>query len=59
MLDWWRIQGVPDVPHEPPWCLALAAGLQRSLLAGYNGERIAAATWPAAERRVTVIEMTG
>jgi pimeloyl-ACP methyl ester carboxylesterase len=59
MLDGRRIDGNPDVPHESTLRLELPLGPQRSIVAQYNGERIAAATWPLAERRVTVIEMTG
>jgi hypothetical protein len=54
-----RVDGTPDVPHEAVLRLELPMGPQRSVVAEYNGERIAAATWPMAERRVTVIEMTG
>ncbi len=59
MLDGRRIDGAPDVPHEATLRLPLPAGPQRSVVAEYNGERIAGVTWPMTDRRVTVIEMTG
>ena len=59
MLNGQRVDGAPDVPHESTLRLALPADGQRPVPAEYNGERIVGATWPMAERHVTVLEITG
>jgi hypothetical protein len=52
------VGGPPDVPHENTLRAVGPAGTQVPMQVVHNNERLAGLTWPLAERRVTVIELT-
>jgi len=52
------IAGPPDIPHENVLRAVGPAGGQVTMPVAYNGERLAGLTWPLAERRVSVIELS-
>lgn len=52
------IAGPPDVPHENVLRAVGPGGTQIPMQVAYNGERLTGLTWPLAERRVTVIELS-
>ncbi len=52
------VGGPPDVPHENMLRAIGPADTQIPMQVVHNNERLAGLTWPLAERRVTVIELT-
>ena len=50
------VRGPPDIPSESTLRAASPDGPQSTIVVHFNTERIAALTWPLAERRVSVIE---
>jgi pimeloyl-ACP methyl ester carboxylesterase len=57
-LDGKPLPGIgPGVPGLSGARLTLPAGAARTVVGEFNGERIAARTWPASEGRVSVIEL--
>ena len=57
-LDGRPLPGIgPGVPGLSSARLVLPAAASRTVVAEFNGERIAARSWPAAEGRVSVIEL--
>ncbi len=51
------VQGEADIPHESI-LRATGPATPQSIPVLYNGERITARTWPIAERRVAVVELS-
>jgi triacylglycerol lipase len=52
------ISSPPDVPHENVLRAVGPGGTQIPMQLAHNSERLAGLTWPLAERRVTVIELS-
>ncbi len=55
-VDGRRMEGAAGVPQISVFHLALPQQPQRSMETIFNSQRLAAMTWPLAERRVTLIE---
>ena len=52
------VTGPPGIPHENVLRAVGPGASQVSMQVAYNAERLAGLTWPLAERRVTVIELS-
>lgn len=52
------MSGQPGIPHENTLRAIGPAAPQTSMQVQFNSERLAGLTWPIAERRVTVIELS-
>ena len=57
-LDGQTPPGVPPGAGVAASKLKLASGAQRAIAGEFNGERVTGQTWPAAEGRVVVLELT-